>query len=132
MTIHADTGAVIIKSLLEEPSASLEADVEALRVALEQIDPTTGAITDAQPPISRLRAYYAGLARRIKGTSTAAAGGPQREALNGLKQMDAGLGILASVIAQNAAPAAQTELERGVRQMRQAGVALEQAARSIT
>jgi hypothetical protein len=131
MTVHADAGAKVIKDLLEEPDANLEKDVEALQAAMAQIDPMTGAISGAQPPIARLRAYYAGLARRIKGISTFEGDGAKQQALSGLKQMDAGLGVLASVIAQNAAAGAEKELEKGVRQLQKASQSLEQAARSI-
>lgn len=131
MTVHADAGASIIKALLEEPDSSLEADVQALAAAMEQLDPVSGAIAGAQAPIARLRAYYSGLARRIKSIDTFAGGAAKRQALAGLGQIDAGLGALASVIAQNGAAGAQAELESGLRQMSQASAALEQAARSI-
>jgi hypothetical protein len=131
MTSHADLGAAIIKNLLEEPSVKLEEDMEALQYAMGQVDPETGAITDAQPPIARVRTFYAALAGRIREVSTAEAEGARRLALTGLKQMDSGLGQLASVVAQNAAASAEKEIEAAVRQMEQGSQALARAARSI-
>jgi hypothetical protein len=131
MTVHADAGAAVLKSLLEEPSSGLEKDVRALAVAIEQLDPASGAIPGAAAPISRLRAYYSGLAERIKGIDTFEAGAAKRQALSGLRQMDAGLAALAGVIAQNGPASGQAELERGLRQMEQAALRLEQAASAI-
>ena len=127
-----DPGAERLKVLLETPSVSLEAGLQALGSALETAHgaETGGAMLppSARAPVGQLQGIYRRLLQRVEAIETSNPG--RQIAIKALVRMESGLGNLATAIGLEGEAAAK-EAGRGAAEMERAGNELERAAGSL-
>jgi hypothetical protein len=124
MTRPIDSGASLIRALLDEPSAPLGAAEEAVGAGLAAASGLEGQVPSSTlRGLEKMRGVYSDLQRRIEGVHTID-GDIKGHALTGLKGMVAGLALFeagvqggASGQAQKQLGEATTKLERAAHEM---------------